>query len=87
MPLGIHGRPFVAWDGVNGPFKTGYCTHGSILFPTWHRPYLALFEVLGIPLSDFDTMLTKYSKSSGTTLKTLPAPTQHLYVQSTKTLL
>lgn len=24
---------------------TGYCTHSSILFPTWHRPYLALFEV------------------------------------------
>ncbi|MCJ1361156.1 hypothetical protein MMC16_000253 [Acarospora aff. strigata] len=41
---GIHGQPYVAWDGVNGPYKTGYCTHGSILFPTWHRPYLALFE-------------------------------------------
>lgn len=23
----------------------GFCTHSSILFLTWHRPYLALFEV------------------------------------------
>lgn len=43
---GIHGRPFVPWDNV--PFapgrKGGYCTHSSTLFPTWHRPYVALFE-------------------------------------------
>ncbi|APA06690.1 hypothetical protein sscle_02g014600 [Sclerotinia sclerotiorum 1980 UF-70] len=44
---GIHGRPYVAWDGVNqaiGAPTTGYCTHDSVLFTTWHRPYLALFE-------------------------------------------
>lgn len=23
----------------------GFCTHSSILFLTWHRPYLAVFEV------------------------------------------
>lgn len=43
---GIHGRPFIPWDNV--PFAPGrsggYCTHSSILFPTWHRPYVALFE-------------------------------------------
>jgi hypothetical protein len=47
--IGIHGRPYTAWDSVTGPGgytqATGYCTHNSILFPTWHRPYLALFEV------------------------------------------
>lgn len=42
---GIHGYPFVTWDGVQGDFQAGYCTHESILFPPWHRPYLALFEV------------------------------------------
>ena len=42
---GIHGRPYIAWDGVQGAFQIGYCTHSSILFPTWHRPYVALFEV------------------------------------------
>ena len=42
---GIHGRPYIAWDGVQGAFQTGFCTHSSILFPSWHRPYVALFEV------------------------------------------
>ena len=45
--LGIHGRPYQPFDGVNptaGNAQNGYCTHVSILFPTWHRPYLALFE-------------------------------------------
>jgi hypothetical protein len=50
---GIHGLPYQMW-----PFKDwddipradedgfgGFCTHSSILFLTWHRPYLALFEV------------------------------------------
>jgi len=47
---GIHGLPYTAWDGAlstkggdRGP--GGYCTHGSVLFPTWHRPYVALYEV------------------------------------------
>lgn len=43
--LGIHGVPNVAWDGVQGSAGgIGYCVHASTLFPTWHRPYVALFE-------------------------------------------
>ncbi|KAG6010792.1 hypothetical protein E4U21_004180 [Claviceps maximensis] len=44
---GIHGVPFTAWNGVEplpGANLSGYCTHSSVLFPMWHRPYLALFE-------------------------------------------
>ncbi|KAF9531510.1 tyrosinase [Crepidotus variabilis] len=48
---GIHGLPYVPWNGATGskPFDPnttwgGYCTHGSVLFPTWHRPYLMLYE-------------------------------------------
>ncbi|KAK2600137.1 hypothetical protein QQS21_005152 [Conoideocrella luteorostrata] len=44
---GIHGVPFTTWNGVEplpGTSQSGYCTHGSVLFPMWHRPYLALFE-------------------------------------------
>ncbi|RVD80225.1 uncharacterized protein DFL_008127 [Arthrobotrys flagrans] len=42
---GIHGRPYVAWDGVRGGNNDGgYCTHADILFLSWHRPYLALYE-------------------------------------------
>ncbi|KAK4105553.1 Di-copper centre-containing protein [Parathielavia hyrcaniae] len=44
---GIHGMPHVAWSGV-GPVQgnedAGYCTHSSVLFPTWHRAYMALYE-------------------------------------------
>ncbi|KAF2134809.1 Di-copper centre-containing protein, partial [Dothidotthia symphoricarpi CBS 119687] len=45
---GIHGRPFVSWDGVekHPEGKDGYCAHSSNIFPTWHRPYLALMEEL-----------------------------------------
>lgn len=45
---GIHGVPFQPWNGVQpapGASQSGYCTHSSVLFPTWHRPYLALYEV------------------------------------------
>lgn len=47
---GIHGRPYAPWDGVKGVGNAaGYCTHSSILFLTWHRPYLALFEASNTP--------------------------------------
>lgn len=47
---GIHGLPYVQWEGsgssrpVQGSQWGGYCTHGSVLFPTWHRPYVTLYE-------------------------------------------
>ncbi|KAH9476336.1 prephenate dehydrogenase (NADP(+)) [Psilocybe cubensis] len=48
---GIHGLPNKPWDGAVGsqPWDPntqwgGYCTHGSVLFPTWHRPYVMLYE-------------------------------------------
>ncbi|KAF2642758.1 Di-copper centre-containing protein [Massarina eburnea CBS 473.64] len=41
---GIHGAPFIEWDGVKGDGLKGYCPHNSNLFGSWHRPYLALFE-------------------------------------------
>ncbi|PVI07012.1 Di-copper centre-containing protein, partial [Periconia macrospinosa] len=42
---GIHGRPFIPWNEP-GPLKNiaGYCPHRSVLFGTWHRPFLALYE-------------------------------------------
>ena len=30
---------------VMGNEETGYCQHMSVLFATWHRPYLSLMEV------------------------------------------
>ncbi|CAG8613985.1 656_t:CDS:2 [Gigaspora margarita] len=54
---GIHGLPYSAYDGVTGsnPYKSsdfsegrwgGYCNHGNVLFPSWHRPYMLLIENL-----------------------------------------
>lgn len=40
--------PYKIWNNAKGlsSFQFGgYCTHSSILFLTWHRPYLALLEV------------------------------------------
>ncbi|KAI1057476.1 hypothetical protein LB507_011584 [Fusarium sp. FIESC RH6] len=55
---GIHGLPYEAWpkgdplqhklartDNFSGG-GGGFCTHSSILFLTWHRPYLSLFETV-----------------------------------------
>ncbi|RIA78882.1 hypothetical protein C1645_795240, partial [Glomus cerebriforme] len=55
---GIHGLPFAPYDLLPGekipltdwhkgePRWGGYCHHGDILFPTWHRPYVLLLEML-----------------------------------------
>jgi len=46
---GIHGIPFVPWQETSVPSQnrnTGYCTHSSVLFATWHRPFLCVFEEL-----------------------------------------
>ncbi|KAI3326155.1 Di-copper centre-containing protein [Xylariaceae sp. AK1471] len=43
---GIHGYPFVPWAEDTDAVTTneGYCTHDSVLFPSWHRPYMILYE-------------------------------------------
>jgi tyrosinase len=43
----IHGVPFEAYNNAQCqgcPSTGGYCTHNSILFPAWHRAYLATYE-------------------------------------------
>lgn len=44
---GVHGRPFTTWNRFPTPLvnNAGFCPHGSTLFGSWHRPYLAVFEV------------------------------------------
>ncbi|EME44704.1 hypothetical protein DOTSEDRAFT_72233 [Dothistroma septosporum NZE10] len=45
---GIHGVPRVNYNNVGQcsscAGSDGYCTHDSILFPSWHRVYVAHFE-------------------------------------------
>ncbi|CAK4011381.1 tyrosinase precursor like [Lecanosticta acicola] len=44
----IHGVPRQDWDGVTQCASCtgadGYCPHDSVLFPAWHRSFVALFE-------------------------------------------
>ncbi len=45
---GIHGLPFTEWAKKQPNLranKSGYCTHGSVIFPTWHRTYVSIYEV------------------------------------------
>ena len=44
---GIHGMPNIPWNENTKPQAKDqdYCTHNSLLFPFWHRPYIVLFEV------------------------------------------
>jgi tyrosinase len=41
---GYHGEPFQYRDGVDYMYWGGYCNHGNVLFPTWHRVYVLKVE-------------------------------------------
>ncbi|KAK3369241.1 hypothetical protein B0T24DRAFT_707646 [Lasiosphaeria ovina] len=41
---GYHGMPFRGPGWANLGWWGGYCNHGNILFPTWHRAYLLRLE-------------------------------------------
>lgn len=41
---GYHGEPFRGAGWGNSQYWGGYCNHGNVLFPTWHRVYLLRLE-------------------------------------------
>jgi len=41
---GFHGEPFSGAGYGDGNYWGGYCNHGNILFPTWHRMYVLRVE-------------------------------------------
>ncbi|PHH90204.1 hypothetical protein CDD83_4248 [Cordyceps sp. RAO-2017] len=41
---GLHGEPFRGAGYGNPEWWGGYCNHGNILFPTWHRAYVGRIE-------------------------------------------
>ena len=41
---GYHGEPFRGAGWGSSAYWGGYCNHGNVLFPTWHRAYLARLE-------------------------------------------
>lgn len=41
---GYHGEPFRDQGATNPAWWGGYCEHGTVLFPTWHRAYMYVLE-------------------------------------------
>ena len=41
---GFHGEPFRGPGSTDAAWWGGYCQHGTVLFPTWHRIYLLKLE-------------------------------------------
>ncbi|KAF9999661.1 hypothetical protein BGZ79_006732 [Entomortierella chlamydospora] len=41
---GYHGQPFRGAGYANPSWWGGYCNHGNVLFPTWHRAYVLRLE-------------------------------------------
>jgi tyrosinase len=41
---GFHGEPFRGPGAQTPTWWGGYCQHGTVLFPTWHRAYLYRLE-------------------------------------------
>jgi len=41
---GYHGEPFRGAGWGNSTFWGGYCHHGNVLFPVWHRIYVYELE-------------------------------------------
>ncbi|WYZ36206.1 hypothetical protein EsH8_XI_000089 [Colletotrichum jinshuiense] len=81
--LGIHGRPYIPWNGVqavSGGSGGGYCPHGvlqNVQFPMWHRPYVALFEqVLG---GHIQAIAANYTGSRAQEYKTAADNWRHPY--------
>ena len=41
---GFHGEPFRGPGKTDSQYWGGYCHHGNVLFPTWHRMYVLKLE-------------------------------------------
>ncbi|UOQ52797.1 tyrosinase family protein [Hymenobacter cellulosivorans] len=41
---GYHGEPFRGEGATDSAYWGGYCNHGNVLFPTWHRVYCLKVE-------------------------------------------
>lgn len=67
---GFHGEPFRGAGWGNSAYWGGYCNHGNVLFPTWHRVYLLkLEEALQSIKGCEDVMLPYWDETDQESLK------------------
>ncbi|MBY5408459.1 tyrosinase family protein [Rhizobium leguminosarum] len=68
---GYHGEPFRGAGWGSSSYWGGYCHHGNVLFPTWHRIYLLkLEEALQSIEGCSDVMLPYWDETSDESIKT-----------------
>lgn len=67
---GYHGEPFVGAGWGNASYWGGYCNHGNVLFPTWHRVYmLRIEEALQSIEGCEDVMMAYWDETSKASIK------------------
>lgn len=67
---GYHGEPFRGAGWGSSAYWGGYCNHGNILFPTWHRMYLVkLEEALQSIAGCEDVMMPYWDETSADSLQ------------------
>lgn len=67
---GYHGEPFRGPGTTDSAYWGGYCNHGNVLFPTWHRVYLyALEQALQSIEGCQDVMLPYWDETDEDSLK------------------
>jgi len=67
---GYHGEPFRGAGWGSSAYWGGYCNHGNVLFPTWHRIYLVkLEEALQSIKGCSDVMLPFWDETNEESLK------------------
>jgi hypothetical protein len=66
---GYHGEPFQGPGLKQAEYWGGYCNHGNVLFPTWHRVYLLKLEqaLQSVPGCQ-DVMLPYWDQTSADSL-------------------
>jgi tyrosinase len=66
---GYHGAPFRGAGWGSAQYWGGYCNHGNVLFPTWHRVYVYKLEqaLQSVP-GCADVMLPYWDETSDDTL-------------------
>jgi tyrosinase len=87
---GYHGEPFRGAGWGSSAYWGGYCNHGNVLFPTWHRVYLVkLEEALQSVPGCAQVMLPYWDETSTDSLKNgIPwALTQKDFVLDGQTIL
>lgn len=65
---GYHGEPFRGKGTTDPKYWGGYCNHGNVLFPTWHRAYVLRIEQALQSIVP-DVMMPYWDETSEETLK------------------